>query len=133
MKKIVDFLKVNTTVYLATSVQEIPHVRAFGFMFEEKGELYFCTSNKKPVFQQLQVNKRVEICSMDKFLNTLRVAGRISFTKELDKKKKILEMSPLVKSIYKHEGNPVFEVFSIKPDWAEHLNLMQQKKENYME
>jgi len=55
MKKIVKFLRENPVQYLATTgLDGKPKVRPFQFMLENEGKLYFCTSNKKKVYEELK-------------------------------------------------------------------------------
>lgn len=83
-------------------------------MLEEKGKLYFCTCNKKRVFEEIKENPYVEFCIMGKNMNWLRTSGKVIFVKELSIKKKIIESNRLVKEIYKSYDNPIFEVFYLE-------------------
>lgn len=131
MKKIVDFLTTNQTVFLATHDETQPRVRPFGFMFAQEKELFFCTANTKDVYTQLMQYPRVEIAGMDENMNTLRVTGTVEFHSDKKIKEMIFELSPLVKSIYKDPDNPIFEVFSLKVENAHFMDLMKQSHEKY--
>lgn len=109
---IVSFLNDNPIQYLATiGLDNKPKIRPFQFMLEDNGKLYFCTSNKKEIFKELKNNPYVEISIADKNFSWLRLNGKVVFSNDKNIKKKILENSPLVKSIYKNFDNPIFEVF----------------------
>lgn len=109
---IVSFLNDNPIQYLATiGLDNKPKIRPFQFMLEDNGKLYFCTSNKKEIFKELKNNPYVEISIADKNFSWLRLNGKVVFSNDENIKKKILENSPLVKSIYKNFDNPIFEVF----------------------
>ena len=88
-----------------------PKVRPFQFMFEEGGRLFFCTSNQKPVYQEIQKQPYVELCASGENAAWLRLSGKVIFTTDIDVKAKIQEQSPLVKSIYQTPDNPIFEAF----------------------
>ena len=49
----------------------------------------------------------------DKF-EWIRLNGKVKFVDDLDDKNKMMELSPLVKSIYQSGDNPVFEAFYIE-------------------
>lgn len=112
MKKVIKFLKQNTNQCLATiGIDGNPKVRPFLFMFERNGKIYFCTSNKKEVYKEIQQNPFIELCAISNEMSWLRLNGKVVFSNELKDKEKVFEVSPLVKSIYKTPENPDFEVF----------------------
>lgn len=112
MRAVVDFLVNSQIQYLATlGADGHPKVRPFQFMLEEGGRLYFCTSNQKNVFKEMQKHPYVELCASGADFSWLRLSGRVVFSQDLGLKAKVQEASPLVKSIYKTPGNPDFEVF----------------------
>lgn len=110
--EILKFFEENPVQYLATiGLDGKPKVRPFQFMLEEKGKLYFCTCNKKRVFEEMKENLYVEFCVMNKNMDWLRTSGKVIFVEEDSMKKKIIESNQLVKEIYKSYDNPIFEVF----------------------
>jgi uncharacterized pyridoxamine 5'-phosphate oxidase family protein len=115
MQTIVDFLKKSGVQYFATvGLDGKPKVRPFQFMFEDGGKLYFCTSNQKPVFKQMEANPNVEICASGENFSWLRLNGKVVFSKDLGLKAKVCEISPTVKSVYKTPDNPIFELFYLE-------------------
>ena len=114
MRAVVDFLVNSQIQYLATlGADGHPKVRPFQFMLEEDGKLYFCTSNQKTVFKELQAHPYVEFCASGPDFSWLRLNGKVVFSQDLELKAKAQEASPLVKSIYKTPDNPDFEIFSL--------------------
>jgi uncharacterized pyridoxamine 5'-phosphate oxidase family protein len=112
MNTIVDFLVQSQTQYLATvGLNGKPKVRPFQFMLEVKGRLYFCTSNRKAVFKEMQNNPYVELCASGENLSWLRLTGKVVFSDDLELKAKVMEASPLVKSMYQAPDDPAFEIF----------------------
>lgn len=112
MKEVVDFLTKSHIQYFATiGTDGKPKVRPFQFMFEEGGKLYFCTSNQKEVFKEVQKQPHIELCASGENFSWLRLSGKVVFSDDLTLKAKVLEASPLVKSIYYSPDNPAFEVF----------------------
>ena len=127
MKEIIDFLDANPIGCLATVDDDgRPHVRPWGFVFEQEGKLWFCTANTKNVFCQLQCHPAVEFCSTSQDLITVRVSGEVIFGIDLNIKRKMLEKYDLLKSIYQVPENPEFEIFYIKHGQAEMFDHRSQ-------
>jgi len=109
---VTEFLIKSQVQYLATiGVDGKPKVRPFQFMLEDGGKLYFCTSNQKPVFQEMQKHPYVEFCASGENFSWLRLSGKVVFSKDPGLKVRIQDASPIFKSIYKTPDNPTFEVF----------------------
>lgn len=110
--EVVRFLNDNPVQYLATvGLDGKPKVRPFQFMFEQDGKLYFCTNNQKDVFAQMEKEPYVELSAAARNFAWIRLSGKVVFTKDLEIKKKIIDHSPLVKSLYHTAENPIFEAF----------------------
>ena len=116
MEELKEILNESNYGHLATTEEGSPRVRPFGFGFEEEGKYFFCTNNKKDVYQQLKKNPYAEYSVTSKNMITFRIRGNVQFVKDLSKKEEIIESSSLLKSIYKSAGNPIFEVFYIEPE-----------------
>lgn len=114
MRDVIKFLQANSTGFLATIDEGKPRVRPFQFMLEEDGKLFFCSNNTKDVFKQLKANPYVEFSSFSPKLAWLRLSGEVQFSNNLRIKKKIMEVNPLVRSIYHSADNPIFEIFYIE-------------------
>ncbi|HNY76922.1 MAG: pyridoxamine 5'-phosphate oxidase family protein [Sedimentisphaerales bacterium] len=107
-----SFLVKSQVQYLATiGLDDRPKVRPFQFMLEEGGRLYFCTSNQKPVFQEMQKHPYVEFCASGDSFSWLRLRGKVVFSNDPALKARIQDASPIVKSIYQTPDNPAFEIF----------------------
>lgn len=115
MNEVVKFLEGNPVQYFATvGLDNKAKVRPFQFMLEEGGKLYFCTNNEKDVFKQIENNPYVEVCTSSPKFEWMRLNGKAHFSNDTDIKKKIIESSPLVKSLYKSADNPIFEIFYLE-------------------
>ncbi|EHK2406596.1 pyridoxamine 5'-phosphate oxidase [Clostridium perfringens] len=115
MNEVIKFLKENPVQYFATvGLDGKAKVRPFQFIIEEKGKLYFSTSNQKTVFSEIEKNPYIEICTASPNFAWLRLNGKVVFSKDLEIKEKVLNSSELVKSIYKEATNPIFEVFYLE-------------------
>ena len=113
-QEVVQFINENPNLFFATVENNLPKVRPFQFMFAEGEKIYFCTGNHKEVFKQLEINPNIELSTMSPKFEWLRLNGKVKFINDLDIKNKIIENSPLVKSIYKTADNPTFEAFYIE-------------------
>ena len=113
MKKVIDFLTANTTVFIATSDAGAARVRPFQFQFEENGRLWFCTARSKQTFAQLQADPRLEFSCLSPKMVTLRVKGMANLDDDMRVKQRIIENNGLVRSIYGSAENPDFTVFSV--------------------
>ncbi|MDR1952578.1 MAG: pyridoxamine 5'-phosphate oxidase family protein [Elusimicrobiota bacterium] len=115
-KKIVEFIKDCGVFYLATTDGDKAKVRPFGFIDEIDGKLYFCTSVKKDVYKQLEKNPNFEIAASSKDCQEwIRVKGKaVLDSQNIAVKAKIIESSPVIKSIYKDADNKDFGIFYAK-------------------
>lgn len=66
MEEVLKYLKECGTFYLATIEGDQPRVRPFGAVCAFEGKLYIITNNKKPVYQQMLKNPKIEISGMSK-------------------------------------------------------------------
>lgn len=133
MKEILDFLYAHPIGCLATVDDDgKPHVRPWGFMFEQDGKLWFCTANTKDVFYQLQCNPAIEFCSTSKDFVTVRISGDVIFGIDLNIKRKMLEKNDSVRSIYKTPDNPEFEIFYLKHGQAAMFDFRGQPLKDTM-
>jgi uncharacterized pyridoxamine 5'-phosphate oxidase family protein len=109
---VVDFLKASGVQYLATAgLDGSPKVRPFQFMLEEGGRIYYCTSSRKRVYEEMRKEPRIELSACGAGSSWLRLSGKAVFVDDLVLKARAQEVSPLVKSIYKTPENPIFELF----------------------
>lgn len=60
---VLQYLTAVPAWYLATSVDDQPHVRPFSFAAEQDGKIWFCTATTKDVWEELATNRRFEATS----------------------------------------------------------------------
>ena len=112
MNEVVKFLEENPIQYCATvGLDNRAKVRPFQFMIEREGKLYFCTSNHKEVFKEMEKNPYIEISTASPKYQWIRINGKVKFSNDIELKKNIVESRPLLKQIYKTGENPIFEIF----------------------
>ena len=100
MKKALEFLQDSGIFYLATNEGGQPRVRPFGAVFEYEGKLYIVSSNKKECFKQMLENPKVEISTMNKKGQWIRVTGEVANDDRSEVKEFALEAVPSLKSMY---------------------------------
>ena len=59
-EKILQYLSAVPAWYLATSVDDQPHVHPFSFAAEQDGKIWFCTATTKDVWDELVANPKFE-------------------------------------------------------------------------
>lgn len=129
MEEIIEILENNKAGVLATVKDGKPKARPFGFRGYIDNKFYFSTSNKKDVFNQLKENKFIEFVVTTDKLVTIRLAGEVTFIKDINIKKKIFEVNPGMEKSYREPENPIFEAFCIehgeviKSDFSGNPNL----------
>jgi uncharacterized pyridoxamine 5'-phosphate oxidase family protein len=117
MENILGFLKEAGVFYLATDEGGQPRVRPMGFAMVYEGKLTFCTNNTKPMWKQMKVNPKIEICAVSKDMKTLRIAGTVGFVTTPASQKKALETEPALGRMYS-AGDGIFEIFNLKEGTA---------------
>ena len=128
MKEVLEFLQKSKVFYLATSENNVPHVRPMGFIMECGGKLAFMTDNTMALCKQLAANPQVEICAIDENMNTLRICGTVKFATTPDTQKKVLEVMPSLANSYS-VGDGKLEVFYLDEGKAVCSSMSGEKKE----
>jgi uncharacterized pyridoxamine 5'-phosphate oxidase family protein len=82
-------------------------------MLEKGGKLFFCTSNKKQIYQELSRDPNVELCGSSGDGAWIRISGTVRFVDDGEVKQRIFAVSPLVASIYEDPHNNDFETFCL--------------------
>ncbi len=65
MEEVLQYLKECKTFYLASCDGDQARVRPFGAVCQFEGKIYIITNNKKPVFEQMMKNPKIEISGMN--------------------------------------------------------------------
>ena len=114
MEIIIRFLQENPVQFLATiGMDGKPKVRPFKFRLEEDNRLWFCTSNRKDVYNELKNKPSVELSVASPEEAWIRLAGEAVFENNLAVKQKMIESDESLRAQYRTADNPVFEVFYI--------------------
>lgn len=100
MNQVLNFLKANSTFYLATDDSGQPHVRPFGAVADFEGKLYLVTSNQKEVFRQIKKNPRIEISVTGQDGRWLRLVAKAVEHDSRQARQKMLDDNPALKQLY---------------------------------
>ncbi len=107
-------LKANPNGVLATQNGQGVGTRVFQYLFADANKVYFCTSNQKPVYDQLKANPNVSFCTYPaNFSPVLSVNGKAVFVDDMALKTRALDENPGIKGIYNTPDNPIFTLFYI--------------------
>ncbi len=112
MEPIIRFLQENPIQFLATiGMEGKPKVRPFKFMLENDARLWFCTSNRKDVYNELKNHPFVELSVVSPERKWIRVSGKVVFENNRIVKNRIVETDEVIRTLYRTPDNPVLEVF----------------------
>lgn len=103
MDRIYDFLNKNRDVAFATVGEDgKPKIRVFQMMKidEKTNTLYFATSPKKEVFEQLQSKPSVELLAMSGNIS-VRISGNAIFNVSDEICREIYDTNPVLSRLYK--------------------------------
>ena len=125
----VAILKQNPVGVLATRDGDGVRTRVFQYLFTDGNKVYFCTSNQKPVYKQLQANSNVSFCTYAADFNpVLSVNGKAVFVDDIALKTRALEENPPIKGIYNTPDNPIFKIFYIDVKEVETFSFAEGPK-----
>lgn len=114
MNEVVKFLQENPVQYLATIGQDgKAKCRPFIFAGEMDSKLWFCTSNQKNVYKDIQQNPYIEISVSSSTYAWIRLNGEAIFENNMAAKELCI-VNPIVKSQYGEATNPIFQVFYLE-------------------
>jgi len=103
LSKILQFLNEHKEIALATCEGNLPKLRIFQVMKQEGHVLYFATSAKKAVYQELCHNPNVEILAYKENVS-VRCTGVVSFNVEEDTKRWIYDNNAVLQRLYTSYG-----------------------------
>ena len=99
LQQALDFLKAHNEVAFATCEGNLPKIRVFQIMKQEGNVLYFSTSSKKAVWQEMMKNPNVELLVYADNIS-VRCIGMVNFDVEEDVKQWIYDHNPVLSRLY---------------------------------
>ena len=99
MQKALDFLRNHKDVAFATCEGNLPKLRVFQIMKQEGNVLYFSTSSKKAIWQEMMKNPNVELLVYADNIS-VRCSGMVNFDVEDDVQRWIYDNNPVLSRLY---------------------------------
>lgn len=125
----VTILKANPNGVMATQENGKIKTRVFQYLFTIEGKVYFCTSNEKPVYNQIKANPYVSFCTYPAdFAPVLSVNGKAVFVSDMALKTRALDENPGIKGLYNTPENSTFEIFYIDVEEVETFSFAEGPK-----
>lgn len=107
MEKAFEFLRTYKDVAFATVENGKPKIRVFQIMKQEGHTLYFATSTRKEVYNQLQQNPNVELLAMQGNIS-VRITGQAVFDVDDNTAQEIYATNPVLQRLYKSYTDMVY-------------------------
>ncbi len=126
MKTIMDYLGDPTQLVALSTVRDgRPSVRFFSFKMFVDGKLYFLTSTKKGIYQELLQNNHIEICSIPtEDMEWVRVQGNVKFLTDKKLLKKAFSMLDLLTKAFGSPDNPDLVLLEITNAEAKKFSML---------
>ena len=122
MSKVREIIDNSQFAVLATSVNGQPRVRPMKFVVTEDFKFWCSTVNVSGKVMEFKQNNRVEICWVDSKKNQVRVEGVLDISGGAEKKRKLFELHPGMRGLFKDENDPKLvhvEVVPTNVRWKE--------------
>ena len=107
MESALQFLRRHKDVALATSEDNIPKLRIFQIMKQKGNVLFFATSEKKAVWNELRKNPNVELIAYEGNIS-VRCSGMVNFNVEEETKRWIYENNDVLSRLYSSYDQMVY-------------------------
>lgn len=102
MSKTVDFLHKAKVFYLATVDGAEARVRPINSVIVWNGKIYFETSNKKEMYQQMLKNPSIAVSAMTEG-KWIRITGKAVMDETDEAKQAMFSTLPALKEVYSYE------------------------------
>lgn len=114
MSKAYEFLKECGYFYVLTINNEFPAGRPFGAVMEYNDKLYIATNNKNKVHEQLRKNGNIQIIAKKEGTREwLRITGKALETSDINLKKMMLEVCPVIRKHYAKADDENYLLFEV--------------------
>ncbi len=119
VKKVADFLSQAGPFFFATVELDQPRVRPIGIFMHHDEKIWFHVGKHKDSYRQLILNPRVELVSMGKNGEWIRITGRAVAKDDPVVDKATFEKAPDLKKFYNEESGLTLGHFYISCGTAE--------------
>ncbi|MDR0882983.1 MAG: pyridoxamine 5'-phosphate oxidase family protein [Candidatus Adiutrix sp.] len=113
MEEVLIFLQTNKVFFMATTQGDQPKVRPLALVMEFEGKIYFGVGEQKEVFQQMQINPKVEICSVNQTGQWMRLHGVAVFDQRPEVFAMAVKTLPVLGDMYGGPDKPRLGVFHL--------------------
>lgn len=104
-KEVLSFISANPIFALATSQDDIPHVRYMMMYRADAGGILFHTGESKDLYHQLDRNPQVELCFYSqKDMTQVRISGTADLVEDMETKKQIVRDRPFLQKWVDEKG-----------------------------
>ncbi len=105
-QKVREIVQNSSFAMLSTCVDGQPRVRPMKFVITEDFKFWCSTVNISGKVKEFKQNERVEICWVDNDQNQLRVTGIVDISGGIEKKRKLFQLHPGMRGLFKDEYDP---------------------------
>ncbi|MGD9202209.1 MAG: pyridoxamine 5'-phosphate oxidase family protein [Chitinispirillia bacterium] len=131
--EIIEFTNSNPTAWVATTVDNQPHVRAMGMWFADKTGFYFHTGSQKRLYTQLTSNPKIEAGFLHQgdmsTMQMVRITGSIEVVNDPEVEKKLFTDRPWLNSIFEAYPNDKIFIFRIVHGEAQYWDMSRNCQE----
>lgn len=128
--EVLKFVRENPVCFIATIDGDQPRVRGFLTVLFNDGNIYFTTGTMKRVYDQLSRNPNIELCYCSRdFRTMLRIAGKIEFIDDREKKQQLLNERDYLKSFGGKADDPRFILLRLSHGKARFWTIQQNMRE----
>ena len=116
--KLVEFLKKNELMYLATCTDGKPHVRCMALIYFEDS-IWCCSKSNRIKVQEIKQNDSIEICILTeskKDLGSIRGNGKALIITDPKIRKKLSEKIPFFKDYWETSEDDDFTLIKLEID-----------------
>ena len=113
--EIIELINANPTFCLASSENDIPHVRIITLVRADENGIIFSTGKRKDVYNQLVLNPQVEMHFWISDIGTqIRIIGAAKQIDDLQIKKLVVEKFTFLKHWVEKEGYEQLALFTLE-------------------
>jgi uncharacterized pyridoxamine 5'-phosphate oxidase family protein len=117
-EKALEIIKIAGYCIAATAVDNQPRLRAMKFVVTDDFKFWASTVNVSGKVKEFSRNPKIELLWLTPDGTELRVEGRVDITGGLDKKRKLFELHPGMKGLFKDEYDPKLVHVEVVPTRA---------------
>lgn len=113
-REICRFIRECGYFFLATSDDDVPHLRPMGMLYADDEALYLATDKRKNVYRELVGNPQVELASYSlSSRKWARIRGKVTIESSLKIKEDMYEMYPMLHQEYAGEEEVFLVIFKV--------------------